>query len=192
MTEVWLVRHGQTDWNLQGRLQGWTDIPLNGEGIRQAHTLGFSLQGILAHHLYTSDLTRAYTTAVIVGSYLHLPVKVDTRLRERSFGAMEGFLQSEIQIPDQSNNGFTHSNVTEGDMDIGQETDTQVLHRGLDFLTFVRTQHMGNRIICVSHGRWIRILLQELGVNKHDAIGNTHVTSLVTEKDKWRLTGHFR
>ncbi|RIV29145.1 histidine phosphatase family protein [Alicyclobacillaceae bacterium I2511] len=172
MTQVWIVRHGQTDWNLQGKLQGWTDIPLNANGVREAHALGFTLQGIPIHSLYSSDLVRAYATATILGTYLNLPVLVDTRLREVSFGAAEGTLHIDEQLLS------LHC----------LETDAEVLQRALDFLAFIHSQHAENRVLCVSHGRWIRTLVKFFSKNEHPVISNTSVTSLISENETWRIT----
>ena len=92
MTKLCLVRHGQTDWNLEGRYQGQSDVPLNENGRFQARTLAQKLQ----HHpfaaIYTSDLERARETAEIIAASLHLPVTIDARLREINQGEWEGQL----------------------------------------------------------------------------------------------------
>jgi broad specificity phosphatase PhoE len=100
MTEIWLVRHGQTDWNLVGRWQGHADIPLNSTGLEQARILADKLvqarQVFTA--LYSSDLLRAFQTAQVLGDRLGLiPVK-DRRLREISKGQWEGMLAGEARL----------------------------------------------------------------------------------------------
>lgn len=97
-----LVRHGETDWNAQGRWQGQRDIPLNETGRAQARRLAQRLprlwaSGMLSEpprRLWTSDLSRAHETAVLLE--LGLPLTVDTRLRERSFGSWEGKTNTEV------------------------------------------------------------------------------------------------
>src|SRR4029078_6301282 len=90
MATLLLVRHGETDWNAPGRLQGHTDRPLNDYGRRQARELADRLgdDGIAA--IYASDLSRAKETAEIVGARLGLPVVIDADLRERNWGSWEG------------------------------------------------------------------------------------------------------
>ncbi|BAL98737.1 MULTISPECIES: histidine phosphatase family protein [Caldilinea] len=97
MTEFWLVRHGQTDWNLQGRYQGQADPPLNETGLQQAQAAAERLAGRRYAALYSSDLERARVTAEIIGKRLGLAVIIDPRLREVNQGAWEGLLVTEIQ-----------------------------------------------------------------------------------------------
>ncbi|HWX09771.1 MAG TPA: histidine phosphatase family protein, partial [Gaiellaceae bacterium] len=86
MATLLLVRHGETDWNAEGRLQGHTDRPLNEHGRRQAHALAERLAGDDIAAVYASDLARARETAEILGAKLGLPVSRDAGLRERDWG----------------------------------------------------------------------------------------------------------
>lgn len=97
MTRLCLVRHGQTDWNLEGRYMGQSDIPLNEMGRQQAQALTKRLQGSSFACVYTSDLLRARETAGIFGRALHLPVFTDVRLREINQGEWEGQLVEAIK-----------------------------------------------------------------------------------------------
>ena len=90
MTKLLLVRHGETDWNAEGRLQGQTDRPLNEYGRRQAHQLAEELEGEELEAIYSSDLARARETAEIVGRRLEIPVELDPDLREKDWGTWEG------------------------------------------------------------------------------------------------------
>jgi broad specificity phosphatase PhoE len=95
VTSLLLVRHGETDWNAEGRLQGHTDRPLNEFGRRQAKELAEQLAGEGADAIYASDLARAKETAEIVGSRLGLPVVIDADLREKNWGTWEGLTGDE-------------------------------------------------------------------------------------------------
>lgn len=90
MTTLLLVRHGETDWNAQGRLQGQTDRPLSDYGRRQARQLGDQLESEKLEAIYASDLARARETAEIVGERLGLPIELDPDLREKDWGTWEG------------------------------------------------------------------------------------------------------
>ena len=90
MTRLCLVRHGQTDWNLDGRYQGQSDVPLNKKGQAQARALARKLKGQPFTAIYASDLQRASETAEIIAASLHLAVVADPRLREIDQGKWEG------------------------------------------------------------------------------------------------------
>lgn len=90
---AWLIRHGESTWNALGLTQGHADqAELTGKGQRQAAEVAARLAGIPARALYASDLRRARQTAAPVAAALGLPVTLDTRLRERSLGVLEGTL----------------------------------------------------------------------------------------------------
>ncbi len=90
MTTFTLVRHGQTDWNLEQRLQGHLSNPLNAVGIAQAHAVAEKLASFSFDAMYCSDLPRARQTGEIIAARLGLPLQLDKRLREISHGRWEG------------------------------------------------------------------------------------------------------
>ncbi|PJJ53988.1 putative phosphoglycerate mutase [Mumia flava] len=92
---VW--RHGQTDWNLQGRLQGQTDVPLNATGRTQARTAAARLASLRPSRIVTSDLARAASTAAELGRLCGLEPEPDRRLREVAFGDREGLTREEMR-----------------------------------------------------------------------------------------------
>ena len=89
-TRLFLVRHGQTDWNLAGRLQGQTDIPLNDTGRRQAEEARQRLSGVQFDAVYSSPLSRAVETAILVSGWPADRVRTDERIKEIAFGDWEG------------------------------------------------------------------------------------------------------
>lgn len=93
---LWIVRHGQTSWNAEFRAQGHTDIPLDEGGERQARLLAQSLGGAKPYEIWTSDLVRARKTAEIVRDAIGGKLRIDSRLRERSFGGFEGLAFREL------------------------------------------------------------------------------------------------
>ena len=104
---IFMARHGETDWNVERRIQGSTDIPLNENGIRQAHSLAGYLErqvvgkGGTITHIFTSPLERAKETAEIVGARLHVPVEAVSGLEEMNFGICEGksWLEAKAMYP---------------------------------------------------------------------------------------------
>ncbi len=94
--EFLFVRHGQTDWNLQGRLQGRSDQPLNATGIAQAQASADRLANGTVSAIVSSPLLRAHQTATIISKSLGVAVSVENKLIERNFGTLEGHLVSEI------------------------------------------------------------------------------------------------
>lgn len=94
---LWLVRHGQTAWNCEGRYTGHTDLSLNAAGLEQAGLLAERLAGERFAAVYSSDLLRARQTAAAVAARLGLPVQLDARLREVLQGEWEGMLVGDIR-----------------------------------------------------------------------------------------------
>lgn len=95
-TEILLIRHGETAWNAERRLQGHLDVPLNAEGERQAAALARALEGEALDAVYSSDLQRARQTAGAIVASRGLEIRLDPGLRERCYGAFEGLLYAEI------------------------------------------------------------------------------------------------
>jgi probable phosphoglycerate mutase len=96
-TTILLIRHGETAWNAERRLQGHLDIPLNPEGQRQAGLLAAALAGEPLDVLVSSDLMRARQTAQAIAGLRGMPLQIDPGLRERCYGGFEGLLYSEIE-----------------------------------------------------------------------------------------------
>lgn len=96
MTEILLIRHGETAWNAIKRLQGHLDIPLNAEGERQAAALGRALRDESLDAIFSSDLQRARQTAQAIAVPRGMVVRTEPGLRERCYGAFEGMLYAEI------------------------------------------------------------------------------------------------
>jgi probable phosphoglycerate mutase len=96
-TRIFALRHGETAWNVDQRIQGQLDVPLNDRGREQAARLGLALQGEALGAVHSSDLQRAAATAQAVADACQLPVAHDAALRERAFGRFEGQTYSEIE-----------------------------------------------------------------------------------------------
>lgn len=159
MTLLTLVRHGQTDWNLDRRIQGSTDIPLNETGRADARTAAAHLADGTHHAIYTSPLLRARETAEIISAELGLgaPVLVPG-IREREFGEGEGMLVSEYM----ETYGGWHSEVP------GAETLEDVAERALLALDAIardsrrRSTPVAESVVVVAHGGVIRSLIDHV------------------------------
>src|ERR1043166_10075988 len=98
MTDILLIRHGETLWNQQGRMQGQNDSPLTTTGLEQARKLARRLKHVEFTTLYSSDLGRAHQTARCIADETGHEVLADAGLRERSFGIFEGLTNTEIKL----------------------------------------------------------------------------------------------
>jgi 2,3-bisphosphoglycerate-dependent phosphoglycerate mutase len=155
MTEIFLIRHGETAWNAERRLQGHLDIPLNAEGERQAAALARALAGETVDMIISSDLSRAASTAHAVAELQGLPVHTDASLRERCFGAFEGLLYAELEshFPEayaQWRVRDPHARYPDGER--RAETFAEFAQRAVEAVTRIAEMHRGKRIVIVSHG----------------------------------------
>ena len=164
MTTILLVRHGETDWNLQRRVQGHSDTPLNDNGRAQALALADTLDDVELDAVYASDLARAFETARIVAERRGLPVTSVPGLRERNFGTWEGLTDTEIfeRYPAAKNGSW-------GDA----ETQDEMRERVLAALHEIAAVHPGGRVLVVTHGGPVRRLLVECGRDGKGPIGNS-------------------
>jgi broad specificity phosphatase PhoE len=100
-TEIGVVRHGETDWNTEGVLQGWMDVPLNERGRRQARDMADKFADAGCSRVYSSPLGRALETAGIIAAQLGLPPPTcDDGLKERNFGVIQGIPKAELAEQD--------------------------------------------------------------------------------------------
>jgi 2,3-bisphosphoglycerate-dependent phosphoglycerate mutase len=97
LARICVVRHGETDWNTAGILQGWTDVPINDVGRRQAQDLAAAMADAGFSRIYSSPLSRALETAEIIAGHLRLPAPTcHAGLKERNFGEIQGIPKSEL------------------------------------------------------------------------------------------------
>jgi broad specificity phosphatase PhoE len=150
MTEIWLIRHGKTDWNLVGRFQGHTDIPLNSRGLAQAGELAQKLSGVEFTAIYSSDLKRASQTASVVSAALHLPVTTDHRLREISQGEWEGM--SLIEVREKYELDLSSAESSADSRAPGGESVREVAARMAEAASSITRVHPTGKVLIVSHG----------------------------------------
>jgi probable phosphoglycerate mutase len=154
-TRIVLIRHGETAWNAEHRLQGHLDIDLNDEGRRQARALA----GALAHEpfdlLVASDLVRAANTAKAIGEVLSLPLFIDARLRERCYGGFESLLYSEIAERYPREFAAWQGRDVDGTLPPGQnrgETFRQFYDRVIPAILGWAADNPGKSLALVAHG----------------------------------------
>ena len=161
MTEIIIIRHGETEWNKTGRFQGHSDVPLSAEGRAQAAMLGKNLSVDHVDMIYASDLTRAMETAAPLAQRFGLEVISDPQLRELNFGAWEGrnFNDVNAENPNAMKNFYTDPEQA----DIPEsEPFPEFQRRIAGRVREIVAQKRGKRIVIVSHGASIRILLADL------------------------------
>ncbi len=163
MTEILLVRHGQTSWNRQRRYLGWHDIELDEIGRQQARSLANRLAAWPIEAIYTSDLQRAAKTAAAIGYVIGLTAKPEPRLRELDFGSIEGltFEEAQARYPDGMVSWLSDADRPPP----GVEPYGIFRSRIASFMVDVQKTHPDETVLIVTHGGPIReILRQSLGL----------------------------
>jgi 2,3-bisphosphoglycerate-dependent phosphoglycerate mutase len=150
-TEFIVVRHGETAWNAQGRIQGHLDSPLNEEGRAQALLVGDCLTREHFARLYSSDLGRALQTAQAIADRSGLPVRTDTRLRERNLGVFQGLTGAECERRFPEHYGRFRARDPDHVMP-GGESARRVYERVSEVFTVLAREHTGARLVVVTHG----------------------------------------
>jgi broad specificity phosphatase PhoE len=191
-TTVYLIRHGETDWNVQGRWQGHTDIPLNEKGNTQAQLLAEYLkrENIRFDYIYSSDLARAYQTAWEVGTMMTVAVELLPGLREIDMGSWSGLTREQVkeQYP-------VEYALLEKGQDIprgGAETLTALRERVVTIVEAMVKQHPGETLAFFTHGGAVRMMLRYIGEidiasQPCPHIGNTSINILHHTHTGWRL-----
>ncbi len=192
MTTLILVRHGETAWNRVGRWQGHADIPLSDEGRSQAQRLGERLrrEGQRFDHLYASDLHRAFDTATMIGAALQLSVHPLIELREMHVGAWSGMTSAEVRErhPDQWE---CYARGEDGPRGGHGETQAELEARVIGIIEDLVRRHPGERLLLVTHGGPVRIVLRRLrrasGISGDMQIDNTSLTEICFEPSGPRI-----
>lgn len=186
-TTLYVIRHGETDWNMDGRWQGHADVPLNQVGRAQAQRLAERMRasGPRFSAIYSSDLQRAWQTASALGAAIGLAPRPLAELREIDVGAWSGLTGAEVRARD----GETYARIQSGE-DLARGGG----ERFLDLYTRVSAaaerlvaEHTGETLALVTHGGAVRAILlhaarDKVGVNPYRIhIGNTAITVVTYE-----------
>lgn len=170
---VYLIRHGETEWNSTLKFQGITDIKLSARGRRQAASLAARLTALKPEAFYASDLVRAYETAKIISSQHGMPVETVPGLRELNFGAWEGLTIAEIQklfadeIKQWWDNPFSIRIP-------GGETYSELIERSVNSMKEIVAKHSDGQVVVVCHGGPIRSIVGsvlEMNLGKYWRLG---------------------
>ncbi|MBS5981317.1 MAG: histidine phosphatase family protein [Clostridium butyricum] len=186
-TTIMLIRHGETEWNILGKFQGSTDIPLSNEGIRQAFMLKERLKSDF-DYIFSSPLKRAYETAKILCDESGKQVSIAEEIREINFGEWEGLTVKGIaeKYPDIFNEW--RNDKREGKFCGGDMSTLNASIRAKNCIMEIANRHKGKKIVIVAHGGIIKAGL--IGIFEWDmsmyhkiALGNTCVNTITFNDD---------
>ena len=183
--ELWLVRHGETDWNAEGRWQGHADVPLSEIGRDQAHRLAQRLEGVSFDAVISSDLVRALETARIVSARLGSSpsLVIDPRWREIHVGALSGLTPAEAEA---RGLGRWHRPFDERYPD--GESRAEMGVRVAQALTQVAREYAGKRAIVFSHGGTIKSAFGALLGDPQSAILGSFGTLVNTAISRFQVS----
>ena len=158
---IYLIRHGETDWNREHRFQGKTDIPLNQLGREQAEKLVPSISMLSIDAVYSSPLLRAYETAMIAVKDIKIPIQKDDRLMETNVGEAEGLTFDELQAKFGENGIDRWRSYEERDLDFAYpsgESKRQMMFRARSVLLEIAQSNQNSNIAVFAHGMVMRSL----------------------------------
>ncbi len=194
MKELYVFRHGETNWNAEGRFQGHMDIPLNERGREQARSLIERLRPYQIQAILSSDLSRALETARIAAEGIQVPVFVDPGLREAYLGGAQGLTHDEIvaQFGIELTGRWRSSEPTDADISYpGGETGTQVVTRVFAAMERFVDREPFDRIGISCHGGVIRRIMSQLRPPGSDPVRIPNVVLYKIHFDpvarKWHL-----
>ncbi len=192
-TKLYLVRHGETVWNVEDKMQGVKDSPLTEKGIEHANLLGMKLEAMLPglDRIYTSDLGRAFDTALLIGNHLKREIVKDERLRERNMGIFEGFSWEHVRthFPEEFEKTISDDNEYRIP---GGDTKNEYIEKVSSFLKFASQQSEGERMLAVTHRGFINFALRLVLMIPFNArmgivVNNTVLAGFTLHKGRWML-----
>lgn len=193
VTRLIAVRHGETAWNRDARIQGHTDIPLNERGLWQAERVGAAVAQEAVDAIYSSDLQRARLTAQSIARASGVALQLEPGLRERHFGELEGLTHDEIHTrwPEQARR-WKQRDPAYGP--VGGETLTEFYQRCVGNLTRLAQRHLGQTIVVVAHGGVLDCFYRaangiELTAPRSWTIGNATINRLLYSPDGLTMVG---
>lgn len=201
MTRFYLIRHGQTYWNQENRMQGQHETDLTPLGEKQAIALGEHLKGILFDHVYASPLRRAMKTAELILGERNLPIEKDDALKEILMGDWQGILIDDLkeQFPEEIDLFWHHPEKYKRE---SCETYEEVRTRAAAFMERIAREHVGENILVVTHGALLKTLYtylkyQQISEIAHAVHPLSTAMAIVEKKDglwhvlEWNDTTHL-
>ena len=192
MTELILIRHGETAWNRERRMQGQTDTPLSDIGRAQAQAVGERLARYPFAALYSSDLSRAWDTAAAIARASGHEIRREPALRERTFGVFEGLTYDEMaQRHPELHARFAARDAGYADYAVpGGESPRQFFTRSLACLENIAAAHAGESVVVVTHGLVLDTLYRAarnmpLEEKREAPLLNASLNSFRREGDAW-------
>ena len=192
-TRIIAIRHGETAWNVDTRIQGHLDVPLNANGRWQAERLANALRDETITAIYASDLTRAWETAQYIGQIHGLQLNKEVGLRERDFGDFEGktFAEIEVLLPDQS---LRWRKRDPEFYPAGGESLVALRARVIEAAERLAAQHPGEQIALVGHGGVMDVLYRaatrlDIQAPRTWTLGNAAINRLLWTPEGFTLVG---
>lgn len=192
--EFFLFRHGQTQWNLEKRCQGHTDIPLNETGLQEAREMAGKFSGINLEVIYSSDLKRAFQTAEILSYEKRIPLLTSEKLREFSLGEAEGKTKEDLiqNYGIELWENFLSINREKDDISYPKgESRSDVYKRTMKILNTISEETKYKTIGIATHGGTLRNLISHLSVDEQISTPNCSVFKLdySTQEKRWEFRG---
>lgn len=190
-TRLCLVRHGETDWNAQKRIQGQIDIPLNAAGCAQARATAAGVAGRRFDAVYSSDLGRALETAQPIAAALGLPLRQAAGLRERHYGRMQGLTGAEARERFPGLHAVYAARDPHHDLE-GGETLAEFASRVAASLQALVAAHPGGSVLAVSHGGVLDVAYRlatgrDLVSPRDFAMPNASLNWIEYREQRWHL-----
>jgi len=175
-TQLCMVRHGETAWNAEGRVQGQLDVPLSEVGISQARAVAIALRGETFNAIYSSDLQRVTQTAEPTARMLGLPVRLDPRLRERHYGMFQTLKYADVKV-------------------LHPEESLRTFHaRSIECLADLAARHPGESLLVFTHGGVLEMARRfatgaSLSTVREFEIPNCGINRMSISGDEWSVLG---
>jgi 2,3-bisphosphoglycerate-dependent phosphoglycerate mutase len=191
MTSIVLVRHGETIWNRDGRVQGTLDSPLSERGLAQAEAVAQALADEGVQRIYSSDSGRTQATARALAERTRLPIRLDARLRERNLGRLQGLTWAEIEVAYPE--AFARINAREPGYEPPEgESSLAFRDRVVAAMTDIAIESHGERAVVVTHGGVVGIMYRHvrempLEAKRDYALFNASINRFRVVDGRWHM-----